>query len=258
MRPPVRHWVVVGCWGLLMLSAVSLSASEVDKAQQQVTTSHAKSKQSQQKIDKVDEQIRSAHAEYVVNERRADTTEAYNRQLAKLIESQGRELEDLQRQLASLAQTDRAVLPMLNQMVSSLRKFVAADLPFLAKERQDRLAKLDQLLLRADVSTAEKYRQILEAFQVEVQYGRTMEAYPGFLETSDKVMRVTYLRLGRTALYYQTLNGQQGGLWQPAEGQWQAISESQNLDLRSAIHVAQQMKVPDILRLPLPRLEAES
>lgn len=246
---------------MLSLSAVipaGALANELNGGEKQISSSHNVAKKSQQRIDEMDLATREARAEYLSNERMADVMEAYNRQIRLLVESQQRELSDLQIQLDSIEETDRAVLPMLNRMADTLKKYVAADLPFLDDERQKRLEKLDALLLRADVSVAEKYRQILEAYMIEVQYGRTFEAYSGRLTQDGSNRQVNFLRLGRTALYYQTLGGKESGLWQPAEQRWLVLTEEQNLTLRKAIQIAQQQQVPSLIDLPLPKAEARS
>jgi len=246
---------------MLSLSAAApskLLANELTHSEKQASASHKVAQKSQQRIDQLDLATREARAEYLSNERMADVTEAYNAQVRRLVASQESELADLEAQLQSIEETDQAVLPMLNRMVETLGKFVSADLPFLTDERTQRLAKLKSLLLRADVSVAEKYRQILEAYLVEVQYGRTFEAYSGRLVTDGSNRQVNFLRLGRTALYYQTLGGKESGLWQPAEQRWQMLSEEQNLTLRTALQIAQQQLVPSLIDLPLPKVEARS
>lgn len=244
--------------GLLLLIPMTILASELDKGEKQAAINHKQSQKSQQRIDKRDNEMRTARAEYLHNERMADVTEAYNHQINLLVSSQKKELSDLQTQLESIEEADQSVLPMLTRMVNTLRQFISADLPFLHLERQKRQAKLDALLLRADVSVAEKYRQILEAYMVEVQYGRTFEAYSASLEQDNKKRQVNYLRLGRTALYYQTLNGQESGLWQPSIQEWQVLTKTQNLTLRKAIQIARQQQVPELIDLPLPQLESDS
>ncbi len=246
---------------MFSLSAVVptvLQASELTSSEKQASAGHRVAQQSQQRIDKMEETTREMRDEYLGNERMSDVTEAYNQQIRLLVESQERELADLEAQLQSIEETDQAVLPMLNRMVKMLRKFVAADLPFLSDERQQRLARLDALLPRADISVAEKYRQILEAYMVEVQYGRTFETYSGRLLQDGGNRQVNFLRLGRTAVYYQTLGGQKSGLWQPALQHWQMLTEEQNLTLRKAIQIARQQQVPSLIDLPLPALESRS
>ena len=69
------------------------------------------------------------------------------------------------------------------------------------------------MMSRADVTISEKYRRILEAYQVELDYGRTLEAYEGKLGSGDDARTVQFLRVGRVALLYQTLDGKETGYW---------------------------------------------
>jgi len=250
MNPLIRSSIFVAAFA----GTVVVQANELVSGTKQTVSTHTKSQQSQNRIDTIEQKTKVAVDEYLSNERLSDVTEAYNAQVALLIESQKKEIIDLETQIASIEETDKAVLPMLNKMVDTLGQFVAADTPFLQKEREERLQKLNGLLLRADVSVAEKYRQILEAYTVEVQYGRTFEAYTGTLE-SDANQQVTFLRLGRAALYYQTLNGVESALWQPSTQAWETLTEAQNLELTQALQIAKQQQVPTLLNLPLPKLE---
>lgn len=243
----------------VFLLSFSLSGAAVadvlSDATSKVEASHSGSQQSQQRIDRIDEEQRTTAAEFSANERQADLTEAYNRQVSKLVSSQQQEIIDLQQQIVSIEETERAVLPMLNDMVETLYNFIANDLPMLQEERQERVDKLQQLLARADVSVAEKYRRILEAYMIEVDYGRSFEAYSGSLIQADLTRQVNFLRLGRTALYYQTHNGLEAGMWSPKEQRWLVLSGDQNLVIGRGIEIARQQRVPELLNLPLPALE---
>ncbi len=243
--------------GSALLPGATLQAADVvQKATAAVVKGHQKDARSQQKINALDEKTRAAYDEYRAIERQAELVEAYNRQLEKLVTAQQGELAELNRQITSLDQTEQAVLPMLSRMVEMLTRFVAADTPFLPDERDERITRLEQLLSRADVSLAEKYRQILEAYLIEVDYGRTLEAYQGELAIDGQSRQVTFLRLGRAALYYQTLDGRESALWQPAHaeqaGQWQLLANSEGPVLDKAIRIAWQQAVPELLTLPLP------
>lgn len=244
---------------LIMGVAVALDAQAtavLDQANAKVVQGHGQNTRSQQKINQLDDASRAAYDEFRALERQSDLVEAYNDQLQKLVDAQQQEITDLDSQIQSLDQTEQAVLPMLARMVDMLARFVDADSPFLSQERADRIERLEALLARADVSLAEKYRQILEAYLIEVDYGRTMEAYVGELALDGQSSRqVNFLRVGRTALYYQTLDGRESGLWQPSTANWQPLAQAQLPELDKAIRIAWQQAVPVLLEMPLPKPE---
>jgi hypothetical protein len=239
---------------VLLVFAFPLQANDLVVSTNKMVGLHKEDQRSQKRIDDADNLTKAAIDEYLNNERIADITEAYNDQVAVLIASQQDELADLDAQIHSLEETEYAVLPMLKRMVDMLDQFVQQDTPFLSNERQTRIDRLNILLNRADVSIAEKYRQILEAYSVEIQYGRTFEAYSGVLDIEGG-KKVTFLRLGRAALYYQTLNGMQSAVWQAKSASWRILDENKNLVVAKAIRMAQQQNIPELLSLPIPEME---
>lgn len=230
-------------------------ANVVSAATDKTVTIHAAGQQSQKRVEQLDEQSREAAQEYVTNERQSDLTEAYNRQVGKLVSAQELEIADIERQIASIEETERAVLPMLNDMVETLAAFVTEGGPMLREEREQRVQKLQSVVNRADVSVAEKYHRILEAYMIEIDYSRSFETYSGLIEQSGQERQVNFLRLGRTALYYQTLSGLEAGLWLPAENRWKVLSDEQNLAIGQGLQIARQQRVPELLNLPLPQPE---
>ncbi|GGB19975.1 DUF3450 domain-containing protein [Agarivorans gilvus] len=251
----------------LLLSS-SLLASGLDNSLATTIKTHQNNKHNQQQIDKLDEQSQVAMLSYQQNQQQADLLEAYNKQLALMVNSQQQELADLALQLDSLAATEQAALPLLVDMLQALSQFIEHDLPFLAKERARRINRLHANLQRADVSLAEKYRQVLEAYQIEIEYGRTIEAYQAqlpaaqlpFVETSNagESLQLNFFRLGRSALYCQTLDTKYSALWDAQAQRWQALDASYNQSLRSAMQVAWQQAIPQLLTLPVnPAVEAQ-
>ncbi|GAA3925075.1 DUF3450 domain-containing protein [Litoribacillus peritrichatus] len=236
----------------LVFFCLNSNAMQLEQSQKKLSSSYQVSSKVQARIDALDEQTQQDYYEYVRTEKRAEQIEAYNRQLQTMINSQQQELEDLEQQLVSLTDTEQSALPLLNKMLSTLTAFVDNDLPFLQSERSVRLSRLTKLLDRADVSVAEKYRQVLEAYQIEVEYGRTLEAYSGTLSMANQANRdVTFLRLGRIGLFYQTSDGQQSGQWNADEHRWQALDSSQNWSIQKGIQLALKQTVPELLELPV-------
>jgi len=245
------------CLALVLVSSSLLHAASLSEVQKDLAKGQAESAEVQRNIDRLDESTELDHQRYLSALRQAELIEAYNQQMAKLVTSQQRELEDLQQQIDSLDESELAALPMLGDMLQGLELLVEQDLPFFPEEREERLAKLRDTLDRADVSLAEKYRQLLDAYQVEVEYGRVLEAYRGQLRTANSSSDVVFLKLGRTALYYQSLDGRQSALWDRESQGWKTLPESANQGIQQAIQLARKQLVPDLLTLPLPSVRAQ-
>lgn len=241
----------------LLIPSIALS-NTLEKNQQALEQAHKQGAQVQRSIDQLDQQTRDNYEAYTADLRQAELMEAYNRQLSRMVEDQARELADIEAQLVSLAETEQATLPLLVRMQDMLEQFVARDLPFLTEEREQRVERLARLMDRADVSLAEKYRQILEAYQIEAEYGRTLEAWTGALQQGGKNREVTFLRLGRVALYYQTLDGEESGRWSRARNDWETLEAEYDWPIRKGINMARQQSVPELLELPVELTGAAS
>ena len=105
---------------------------------------------------------------------------------------------------------------------------------------------------RADVTIAEKYRRILEAYQVETEYGRTIEAYRDEVTVDDMTRTVDFLRIGRVSLYYLTLDSMEAGIWN--EG-WQVLSNEYRQPISQGLKIAKKQLPPDLLVLPVKAAE---
>jgi len=240
------------------LYAGSLSAAPLDAALDESERLSAEAKASQARIDQLDDATREMLNEYRSALQQTEALKAYNKQLQELTAAQSKELVGFQRQLDSIERTQEAVTPQMSRMVDVLGEFIAADLPFLPDERADRLAGLQDLLPRADVSLAEKYRRILEAYQIESDYGRTLEAWRGELPGDAESRSVEFLRLGRVMLYYQTLDAHESGWWNPQTRAWEVLDGSARRPLTQAIAIARQQQAPAYLQLPVKTLAEEA
>lgn len=241
--------VFIGVVLSLILSDRAFAAT-IGEGVEVIDKSHYLSSLSQAKIDRYSDQLKDLVNDHLNNQRQAQVTESYNDQMVKLLGSQEQEINDLSAQIESLEETDRAMLPLLNKMLVELENLIKQDLPFLQNERAQRIARLKAMQDRADISIAEKYRQILEAYSVEISYGRSIESYSGALIGNEN-REVNYLRMGRLSLYFQSLNGQEAGLWLPASRSWAPLSASENQALSRSISIAQQKRIPELLNLPV-------
>ena len=139
--------------------------------------------------------------------------ETYVGLLDAQLESQAEEIGTLQRSITDVAVIERQVLPLMIRMIDSLEAFIELDVPFLLEERLERVSRLRTLMNRSDVTVAEKCRRVFEAYQIENEYGRTIESYTAKLALDGASFDAEYLRIGRLSLLYRTVGSEQVGYW---------------------------------------------
>ena len=246
-----RRQAVLGAALWMALGTGSVGAEPLAAAVAAQTEADKAAAAAQTRIDALDDQTQGVAAKYVQALADADSLNKYNEQLARQVKSQDAEVASLAQQLGALEVTEREVQPLMQQMVDTLEQFVSLDVPFLQDERNKRVANLKDMMQRADVAIAEKYRRILEAYQIELEYGRTLDAYEGRLGDGDSARIVSFVRLGRVSLMYQTLDGGETGYWDQLRRQWQRDDHFAKA-VKDALHVAKKIGAPDLLRVPVP------
>ena len=214
---------------------------EVDKA----------AAQAQQEVDGIRDRTLDAASRYAQAMTEAESYEKYNKQLGAQVQSQVDEIASIEQQLIDIETTNREVQPLMDKMVRALDQFIALDIPFLIEERTARVNNLTNIMARSDVTISEKYRLILEAYQIELEYGRTLEAYAGTLNADGGRRTVEFVRLGRLSLMYRTLDGSETGYWDAGKKDWIA-DNSYAEAVEQAIRVANQDGAPELLTVPVP------
>ena len=122
----------------------------------------------QETLDRLREQTQDAAGRYAQALADAESLERYNNQLQEQVRSQETEIASIEKQLLDIEQTNREVQPLMQQMVETLAQFIDLDVPFLLEERTVRVQGLRDIMPRADITISEKYRLILEAYQIEL------------------------------------------------------------------------------------------
>ncbi len=206
---------------------------------------------SQKKIDDITSQIDNKLQQFKTLNKEIEGLEVYNAQLNKQLKSQHQEIADINAAIDEVSVIERQITPLMIRMIDGLEQFVELDMPFLAEERSKRIADLKAMMDRADVATSEKFRRVMEAYQVEMDYGRTMEAYTGIHKIDGQERDVEFLRLGRTALVYQTRDASQQGVWNKQSGQWESLDSSYRTQITKGLRMAKKQLAPDLLMLPV-------
>lgn len=211
------------------------------------------SARSQRKVDEL-----SAHADSSVQEYRALQEsllplKAQNAQLERLIAQQEESLLALERQVGEVARVRHAIMPLLRRMLASLDEFVSLDLPFLSKERKKRSAALHALMDDASASVASQTRRLFEAYMVELEYGRKLEAYEDQIDLEGVPTAVEILRVGRVGLYYLSLDGERAGRYSRSKNRFEPLDAQQAKQIRSALQVAKKRIPPQLIELPVAK-----
>lgn len=212
---------------------------------------NAQAKRSQAKIDALTEETRKLLGEYKTVLKEIEGLRVYNRQLQRQIGNQETEMTKLASSIDQVTLIERQITPLMLRMIDGLEQFVNLDLPFLLDERSGRIDRLREMMERADVAVSEKFSQILRAYQIENEYGRTMEAYGDTINVDGTELKADVLKVGRVALVYQTPDGEVTGRWDASGGVWEELDDSYTTPVRNGIRMARKQLSVDMLPLPV-------
>ena len=240
----------------LVLTTTAVSADEVRDIMRESSQWLVAQRQSQERVDGLAKQTEDTDAEYQRILRQIEGLEAYNRQLQVQVSAQEAEIARTDASISKATEVDRQLLPLLNNMVDTYATLVEVSPPFLPVERADSIAFLNEVIDRADVPAAEKFRQVLAAYMTEMGYGSTIEAYESVIRVGGGEREVNVLRLGRIGLYYQSADRQDTGMWDHSAKQWVELDASYRTGIYQAIRVASKLTAPSLLNLPLPPPQA--
>ncbi|CAM3654124.1 DUF3450 domain-containing protein [Parendozoicomonas haliclonae] len=250
--------------GMLALSSAALTMSMAGSSYAEETLSSVMSTQkkidvasqkSQNKIDNLSAQTQELLGEYKAVIRQVEAMRIYNRQLQRVVNSQQADIDSMLAQLETLDQTNVEITPLMLKMIDSLEEFIELDVPFQIDERRDRVALLRKTMDRADVTTSEKYRKILEAYQIENDFGRNIEAYKASLGEGEDTRTYQFLRIGRLALMYQSLDGEETGHWNKQTRQFEVLPETYRSGVAQGLKIALKQAPPNLIKLPVHAAE---
>ncbi len=248
-RTLVSALAVIGAMSLSLSVGAQTTVDQVTQAGEQRADAGAAD---QQRIEKVADQTDDLLAQYKTVTKVVDGLNIYNNLLQRQIDNQEAEKLALNESMDNVALIERQILPMMTRMLDSLDDFILLDTPFLLAERQQRLGRLREMMERSDVTAAEKFRRVVEAYQIENDYGRTIEAYKGTVAIDGNEQEVDFLRIGRVSLSYQSIGGRYTGAWDPASRTFvQLPPETYKATVAQGIRVAKKQVAPDMLIVPV-------
>lgn len=206
---------------------------------------------SQVRIDGINQETNILLGQYKTVLKEIDGLRIYNAQLQRQINNQNKEMGNLRDSIERVTLIERQISPLMARMIAGLETFVENDVPFLMEERQTRVETLVEMMDRADVSPSEKFRRVFEAYQIENDYGRTIEAYETALNVGGGDRDVNIFRIGRIGLYYQTKDGAMTGMWNKNSGSWDVLGDEYTAAINEGIRIAGNQTSSNLLRLPV-------
>mgnify|MGYP000545460967 CR=1 FL=1 len=238
---------------LLSVSLVTLAQEDryLDPAAKKATEINQSAANSQDKIDSITDQIGDKLQQFKTLNKEIEGLNVYNAQLRKQIANQNQEMLDLNQAIDEVSVIERQITPLMLNMIDGLAQFITLDVPFLEEERSNRILDLRNLMDRADIAPSEKFRRVMEAYQVEMDYGRTIEAYPGLKMIDGAERSVDFLRIGRTALIYQTRDASKQGVWNKQTRQWEELDSGYKTQIAKGLRIAKKQLAPDLLMVPV-------
>ena len=209
------------------------------------------SKGSQEKITDLSVETQELLGEYRLVLQQIDRLIAYNDYVERLITDQEEQIVDINRQLQDFALIERGIVPLMLESIETLDRFIDLDVPFLLEERKDRVNRLRVIMNESDITVSEKFRQIMDAYQIETSFGSDIEAYTGFLDINGESRQVDFLRIGRTSLTYQTPDQKKTGFWNKQTQQWEDLPRKYTDYVKEGLRIAKKQITPDLIQLPV-------
>ena len=235
----------------LTVGVMHANAADMDDAINKGVDRIGNAQQSQVKIDNVDDQTRQAERQYRAVVKEVEGLTVYINQLDKQLLAQDKELIQIEESIRQVTLIERQITPLMLRMIDAIDQFVESDIPFLKEERSKRVSKIKDMMARSDVTVAEKYRKVMEAYQTEIDYGRTIESYRGDVMIDGTEREVDFLRTGRISLAYQTLDGQSLGVWNAQSNQFEELDSSYKSKIMMGIRIAREQAAPQLIKVPV-------
>jgi hypothetical protein len=230
-----------------------LWATTLDDNLKAMQATNAEAGAVQKNIADLQSQTQSMVEEYKRLTQNVDYQDDYTQEMKDRLASQEKEKVSLREQLASRQITQQRIVPLMRSMADTLEQFVVLDLPFHQEERLARATKVKQQIASSSLALQDKYRSLLEAYQQELEFGRSIEAWGGDLKLGEESLTVEYLRMGRTAFYFQSMDGARSGYWDRAYKQWVELPREHNEDIKHGLRIARNQLAPQLLALPMKR-----
>lgn len=242
---------LIALMAALMLSG-ALFAQQVEPIIETSREAVDDTAESQDQIDQVDARIQTLLSEFRANLKQLEQLNRYNESQRRQVEAQRREMASLTEDINNIASLQRAVQPLMEDMVEGLADLVEADVPFLIEERRERVERLREIMDDPERSPAQRYRLVVEAYQIENEYGRTIESYRGNIDVDGRTFEnVEFVRVGRVALVFKTDDDEVLKYFNVDTRNWMDLDKSFLPAIKRGSRVAREQIPPELMYIPV-------
>ncbi len=250
----LKTLLVAMCIGGSASLAVAQSIDPIVEVGKQRTVA---AKASQAKIDRLADETATLLSDYKTVMKQVDGLKVYNARLERQIANQERRIRDIDNSIAEAAVIQRQIPPLVTRMLDGLEQFINLDMPFDLDTRLGNIEAVRANMDRSDVTSAEAFRQVLELYSIELQYGRGIEAYTDTINLYGAEREVDILRIGRVALVYQSTDGAETGAWNKDTQSWEELSAGDySAAVRKGVRIAKKQATIELLNMPVSAPEA--
>ena len=251
--------VSIGLSSIAALFHTAVNAQEVEPILDTSRAMVQATQQTQERIEQIDERTQNLMSDYRANLKQLEQLNRYNASQQRQVDAQRREMDSLTNDINNIASLQRSIQPLMEDMVEALDQLVEADLPFLLDERRARVERLRAIMDDPSRSPAQRYRLVVEGYQIENEYGRTIEAYRGDIEAGGRQFEnVEFLRIGRTSLTFRTDDDQTLMRFDPDSRQWVDLDPSFLPDIKMGSRIAREQIPPDLMFIPVRAPQTET
>ena len=235
------------------LTVVTVQASEVSDVLKAGAAKVQNAKSAQTKVDRIADQTDGLLQEFKQVNKQIESLRVYNSQLERQIVSQKQMMVELRQSIENATIIERGISPLMTSMLKGLEEFVALDMPFKKEQRENAIADLYINMDSAKFSAAEKFRQILEVYDIESEYSSSLESYRDLvdIDANGSEVEVEMLRIGRVALMYQTKDKSQTGAWNKETGSWETLGSEYRRPVDQGIRIAKKLSPQDVMQMPI-------
>ena len=225
-----------------------LSSSDMESVLDVGRDNQLLSAKSQDNIDATERKTDKIVNEWKAVSKQVEGLKLYNEQKRIQIQAQLELMDKLDDQLVQVVVMQRQIPPLAQRMLESLESFIGLDTPFRIEERQNRIDLVRSSLAKPKVTASEQVRQVLEAYNIEAEYGRKIDTYESTLQAGTVV---NLLVIGRIGMFYQTKDEQSRGRWNNETNSWDDLPGSYRKPIRNGIRMAKKLAPTDMLMMPV-------